>query len=97
VKSIEREFYPVILMDCHMPEVDGYQATAQIRMMERSGFRGGNRTLIVALTADAMQGDREKCLAAGMDDYLSKPLRIEELKKVLDKQIFPIKETAATL
>jgi signal transduction histidine kinase/CheY-like chemotaxis protein len=97
VKSIEREFYPVILMDCHMPEVDGYQATAQIRMMERSGFRGGNRTLIVALTADAMQGDREKCLAAGMDDYLSKPLRIEELKKVLEKQILPIKETAATL
>ena len=75
--------FDLILMDCRMPEVDGYTATAAIR--KREGSR--RHTPIVALTANAMAGDREFCIAAGMDDYLSKPIRPEELAIVLDRWI----------
>jgi len=74
-----RRDYAVVLMDCQMPEVDGYQAVEAIRRRER----GRRHTPIVAMTAHTMAGDREKCLAAGMDGYIAKPLRIAELQRVL--------------
>jgi two-component system sensor histidine kinase/response regulator len=73
-------------MDCQMPEIDGYDATRAIRMQEQSKDQGSNSPVhIVALTANAMQGDREKCLAVGMDDYLSKPIRLQELRDMLKR------------
>ncbi|MDT8991245.1 response regulator [Curvibacter sp. APW13] len=72
--------YDVVLMDMMMPEMDGLEATRLIRSKERSG-----RVPIVAMTANAMQGDRERCLEAGMDDYVSKPIAAHELQKVLER------------
>ncbi|MCC7373110.1 MAG: response regulator [Verrucomicrobiales bacterium] len=83
LETLRRQDYDLILMDCHMPELDGYETTARIRKLEAAD--PSNRTWIVAMTADAMQGDREKCLNAGMDDYLSKPVRLSDLAAVLDR------------
>jgi two-component system sensor histidine kinase/response regulator len=76
--------YELVFMDCQMPELDGYEATTALRIREGDS---GAHLRVVAMTAHAMKGDRERCLAAGMDDYLSKPLRPEELDSVIERWI----------
>lgn len=83
VEAFERERPDIILMDISMPEMNGMDATRAIRRLERKS--GAKRIPIIALTANAMQGDREKCLEAGMDDFMSKPIAMKELFRVLDK------------
>jgi two-component system, sensor histidine kinase and response regulator len=82
LEAFERKSFDLVLMDVQMPQMDGLEATAAIRNLEKPG---GNHLAIVALTAHAMKGDREKYLAAGMDGYLSKPVRTQELDEMLEK------------
>ena len=80
--AVNKGHYDLVFMDCQMPQMDGYEATAAIRASEQ---RTGRHLPIVAMTANAMQGDREKCLAAGMDEYVSKPVHPEALLAILQK------------
>jgi CheY-like chemotaxis protein/HPt (histidine-containing phosphotransfer) domain-containing protein len=92
VTAINQFPYDVVLMDCHMPDMDGYQATQIVReretALQESGSSTANRRIIIiAMTANAMAGDRERCLAAGMDDYVAKPVRLELLTEVLSRYL----------
>jgi CheY-like chemotaxis protein len=82
LEAIDRAEFAAVLMDCQMPNLDGYQTTAQIRTLEaQTGSR--RRTPIIAMTANAIEGDPERCRASGMDDYLTKPLRVAALSAAL--------------
>jgi CheY-like chemotaxis protein len=89
VEMAVTEPYDLIVMDCQMPGMDGYEATALIRA------KGGHtaRTPIIALTAQAMEDDRQRCLDAGMDDYIAKPIAIQALRDVLEQWAPPLHET----
>ncbi len=83
VSAFQSGRYDAVLMDCQMPEMDGYEATAAIRQLE--GAAG--RIPIIAMTAAAMEGDRERCMAAGMDDFITKPVRLEAVSAVLERWV----------
>jgi two-component system, sensor histidine kinase and response regulator len=90
VDAFARQTYAMIFMDCHMPGMDGYETTGVIRAMENDnrGKVGASRVPIVALTGYSTEEDRERCLQAGMDDYLSKPFSIARMQSVLDRWLF---------
>jgi CheY-like chemotaxis protein len=81
IESVERQTYDVVLMDVQMPEMDGLEASRHITGKMQPNLR----PRIVAMTANAMQGDRELCLEAGMDDYITKPIRVEQLVEALGR------------
>ena len=88
VELFQKKSYDVIFMDCQMPVMDGYQAVAEIRAIESSDpVKYENRTPIVALTANALKGDRDRCIDAGMDDYVSKPFAIADLRGALERRL----------
>lgn len=81
LNALRRQKYDVVFMDVQMPEMDGFEATERIVAQ----WEAGQRPRIVAMTANVMQGDRERCLAAGMDDYIGKPIKVEELRTALER------------
>ena len=85
IEALSRLSYALVFMDCQMPEVDGFEACREIRKRES----GGTRVPIIAITANAMKGDRERCLEAGMDDYVSKPFKQDDLRAVLERWLAP--------
>jgi CheY-like chemotaxis protein len=87
--ALEKQSFDLVLMDVQMPEMDGFEATAAIREKEKTS---GNHLPVIAMTAHAMVGDKERCLEAGMDDYITKPIRVEELNDLL-KRYSPVDST----
>ncbi len=87
LEALERRHYDLIFMDVMMPDMDGLEATSLIRERQKRGANPNyrSRIIIIAMTAQAMQGDREKCLAAGMDDYLAKPIRLADIRSVIER------------
>ena len=83
LEALEKGSYDLALMDVQMPEMDGIEATVLLRKKERE--EGSIRLPVIALTAHAMRGDQERCLTAGMDGYLTKPIRPQQLDEVLEK------------
>jgi CheY-like chemotaxis protein len=92
IEMIGQSAYDLVLMDCQMPEMDGYEATRAIRRRELPGVH----LPIVAMTANALTGDRDKCVEAGMDDYVSKPIKPDELYGALARWIKPATDAAAS-
>jgi PAS domain S-box-containing protein len=90
VEALEKRSYDLVFMDCQMPNMDGFEATAIVRSREG----GKQHTPICALTANAMEGDRERCLAAGMDDYISKPVGLEKLQKAVNRWLLRTAESS---
>src|SRR5262249_53772670 len=84
LEALTRIQYDLILMDCQMPEMDGFQATREIRAFESTL---GRHIPIIAMTANAHQEDREQCLSVGMDDFLTKPIRLQDLQGIIEKWI----------
>jgi CheY-like chemotaxis protein len=85
VRALEMINYDLVLMDCQMPDMDGFEATAMIRDPESKVLN--HKIVVIAMTANAMKGDRENCIEAGMDDYLTKPVKKDELANMLEKWV----------
>jgi len=96
LEALDRKPYDLVFMDVMMPEMDGLEATRMIRKLEASGgsVNFNSHIIIIAMTAQAMQGDREKCLEAGMDDYLSKPIRPKDVRAVVERWIAQMAQSA---
>jgi CheY-like chemotaxis protein len=93
LQAFATEAFDLVLMDVQMPEMDGFAATAAIRAQEQTG----SHIAIIAMTAHAVKGDRERCLNAGMDDYISKPISQQDLKAAIQRNpLAPDKAKAAT-
>jgi CheY-like chemotaxis protein len=85
VRALAKAHFALVIMDCHMPVMDGYEATHCIRAGDATDT---NRNIvIIAMTANALEGDREKCIASGMDDYISKPISLHGLCEVLTRNL----------
>jgi CheY-like chemotaxis protein/HPt (histidine-containing phosphotransfer) domain-containing protein len=91
VEALAKADYDVVLMDCFMPELDGYEATRRIRAVD-TGTRNP-RIPIIAVTADSMPGDRERCLQSGMNDYIPKPIELQKLSEILEKWLVALPNT----
>ena len=96
LRALREKHYAIVFMDAQMPEMDGFEAARAIRAAQASGEPAFNHSLqIVAMTASAMAGDREACLAAGMDGYISKPVKPDALRQVLEHHLSGYKPAPA--